>query len=70
MNCADGYFLNLGYCYPSNPSCLTYNKTDGSCTGCRNGSVLSSPLCIILSPTCATGSPGNCTSCTKGYILI
>jgi len=74
ITCANGYYLAPnGTCTQLNSVCKTSDMTNGACTDCYPGYVLSYPTCIVAGsvniPYCQNVVGIACTVCISGYYV-
>lgn len=77
VKCSVGFFLNSnGKCQGTDPSCKTFNPSNGACLTCFAGFEVSNGTCIISKtqaaiPNCnqVDLSSGKCTKCSFGYFF-
>jgi proprotein convertase subtilisin/kexin type 5 len=72
-SCISGYFVYSGGCTQANPTCLTYNMTNGACLTCYPGYSVQNGYCVSsvgLNPFCLTFSGQSCSVCQSGYFLF
>jgi len=75
VSCSKSYYLSSsGKCTAVNPSCNTYDPTNGNCTSCFAGYQVLNGNCVIsvTQPTIANcnsidSQTGKCTKCSFGY---
>lgn len=71
--CSNRYYMANNICVPVNDNCKSYNPTNGNCTDCYLGYVVSSGMCIPQAsqndPNCKNRTNNKCQSCYQGYYL-
>jgi proprotein convertase subtilisin/kexin type 5 len=71
LQCAYGYYLNGGQCFPVPDGCLDFNYSNNFCTSCYQGYYLDgSNVCQVADFLCQSSDKrGNCLTCYKDYRL-
>lgn len=80
IQCSKTAYFRNGACIQSNPQCRTFDSSNGWCTACYNGYVLSGGNCVVA-PTpsqppanidiyCKTYFAGICKDCFFGFKLV
>ena len=70
-NCAHGYYLHHGNCYPHIQHCLEYNPP--LCSACHQGYQLADGVCVEgnapLAPECLVANAYGCVKCIGQHYL-
>lgn len=71
--CQPGYYFGVGgICTLADPICATFNPSNGYCTSCHAGYVVSGTTClaqILVNPYCTSWVQSTCIACQSGYYL-
>ena len=69
VKCAPDYYMNMDVCIWTDPSCKTFNRTNGKCLTCFPGYAVTDGTCLVSSvdANCKTFKDGKCTECSKNF---